>query len=64
MATLSDALTVSQSYPQWLQQQTDTVLLQTRFNDGSSVVFSLLTHETSIAGPAAVESVQTEVKPT
>ncbi|GAB60352.1 hypothetical protein [Rheinheimera nanhaiensis] len=64
MATLANALTVSQSYPQWLQQQSDTALLQTRFNDGSSVAFSLLTHETSIAGPAVVESVQTEAKPT
>ncbi|MEO3679373.1 hypothetical protein ABGI61_10075 [Rheinheimera sp. FR7-31] len=64
MVTLSDVLSVSQSYPQWLQQQTDTALLQTCFNDGSVVVFSLLTHETSIAGSAEVESVQTEAKPT
>ena len=62
MATLSDVLSVCQSYPQWLQQH-ETALLQTRFNDGSSVVFSLLTHETSIAGSAEVESVQTEAKP-
>jgi hypothetical protein len=64
MATLANVLSVSQSYSQWLQQQNDTALLETRFNDGSSVVFLLLTHETCIAEPAVADSEQTEAKPT
>ena len=64
MVNQNNALSACLSYPQWLEQQNDTPLLQTHFDDGSSVVFSLLTHETSMAGSAEAETANTEVKPT
>lgn len=62
MATKVEAIDVSLSYANWLaQQQQNVTTLQTHFDDGSSVVFSVVTHETAVAGTAPPLVAGTEV---